>query len=106
MAFDQLNLAEPLMRAIQERGYEKPTPIQDQAIPVILEGKDVIASAQTGTGKTAAYALPALQQLQQQNGLRAPELPSTPTVRGFRDNLKRSSTNNIRNCRGNDFMHP
>ncbi|MBO94393.1 MAG: RNA helicase [Opitutales bacterium] len=64
MEFDQLNLGPQLMRAIQERGYDKPTPIQEQAIPVVLDGRDVIASAQTGTGKTAAYALPALQMLE------------------------------------------
>ena len=64
MAFDQLNLGPQLMRAIQERGYDKPTPIQEQAIPVVLDGRDVIASAQTGPGKTAAYALPALQMLE------------------------------------------
>ncbi|MFP6854768.1 MAG: DEAD/DEAH box helicase, partial [Opitutales bacterium] len=51
------------MRAIEERGYEKATPIQAQAIPSVLEGRDVIASAQTGTGKTAAYALPAIHRL-------------------------------------------
>lgn len=66
MAFEQLHLATPLMRAIQERGYEKPTPIQVQAIPVIMDGRDIIASAQTGTGKTAAYALPTLHKLHQE----------------------------------------
>ena len=74
MAFEKLNLAASLMQAIQERGYEKPTPIQEQAIPLIMEGRDVIASAQTGTGKTAAYALPALHQLQQQEGKHWPRV--------------------------------
>lgn len=74
MAFEKLNLAASLMRAIQERGYEKPTPIQEQAIPLIMEGRDVIASAQTGTGKTAAYALPALHRLQQEEGKHWPRV--------------------------------
>ena len=74
MAFEKLNLAASLMQAIQERGYEKPTPIQEQAIPLIMEGRDVIASAQTGTGKTAAYALPALHRLQQQEGKHWPRV--------------------------------
>ena len=74
MAFEKLNLAESLMRAIQERGYEKPTPIQEQAIPHIIDRRDVIASAQTGTGKTAAYALPALHLLQQGQGKHWPRV--------------------------------
>ena len=74
MSFDQLNLAASVMKAIRERGYENPTPIQEQAIPVIIDGRDVIASAQTGTGKTAAYALPALHRLQQQKGKHWPRV--------------------------------
>ena len=61
--FNALQLAEPLMRALQEVGYENPTPIQAQTIPLILEGRDVLGQAQTGTGKTAAFALPILSNI-------------------------------------------
>ena len=63
MAFAQLQLATPLARAVSEMGYESMTPIQAQAIPVVLQGHDVMGAAQTGTGKTAAFALPLLQRL-------------------------------------------
>lgn len=63
MTFDKLNLIEPLTKALAHEGYETPTPIQIQAIPVILSGKDLLGCAQTGTGKTAAFALPILQRL-------------------------------------------
>ncbi len=63
MTFDDLKLAEPLLRAVKEEGYTTPTPIQVQAIPPALEGRDVLGCAQTGTGKTAAFALPILQRL-------------------------------------------
>ncbi len=63
MKFSELNLIEPLMRALDHAGYEQPTPIQQKAIPPILEGKDVFGCAQTGTGKTAAFTLPMLQLL-------------------------------------------
>ncbi|HEX7890542.1 MAG TPA: DEAD/DEAH box helicase [Ramlibacter sp.] len=62
-AFSKLNLAEPLARAVAEMGYESMTPIQAQAIPVVLTGKDVMGAAQTGTGKTAAFSLPLLQRM-------------------------------------------
>ena len=62
-SFSKLSLAEPLARAVAEMGYESMTPIQAQAIPVVLTGKDVMGAAQTGTGKTAAFALPLLQRL-------------------------------------------
>ena len=64
MQFTDLGLAAELLRAIEEQGYTKPTPIQEQAIPPILLGQDVMAGAQTGTGKTAAFTLPLLQRLQ------------------------------------------
>ena len=62
-SFSNLSLAEPLARAVAEMGYESMTPIQAQAIPVVLTGKDVMGAAQTGTGKTAAFSLPLLQRL-------------------------------------------
>src|SRR5690554_7678200 len=63
MPFADLGLSEQLLQAISEKGYTEPSPIQAQAIPVILEGKDVMAAAQTGTGKTASFVLPLLQRL-------------------------------------------
>ncbi|WP_257454039.1 DEAD/DEAH box helicase [Archangium lipolyticum] len=63
MTFEDLKLAEPLLRAVKAEGYTSPTPIQTQAIPHVLEGKDVLGCAQTGTGKTAAFTLPILQRL-------------------------------------------
>jgi len=63
MRFDQLPLSKPILRAIADEGYETPSPIQEKAIPAVLEGRDVLGSAQTGTGKTAAFALPILHRL-------------------------------------------
>ena len=63
MSFKELGLSEPLLRAIKEQGYSEPTPIQKQAIPIILDKKDVLAGAQTGTGKTAGFTLPILELL-------------------------------------------
>ena len=61
--FSELGLAEPLLRALAEKGYNDPTPIQRQAIPPLIEGRDLLGLAQTGTGKTAAFALPSLHRL-------------------------------------------
>ncbi len=63
MSFDSLGLSADILRAIEEQGYRDPTPIQQQAIPVVLAGRDLMASAQTGTGKTAGFTLPMLQIL-------------------------------------------
>ncbi|MDD3961433.1 MAG: DEAD/DEAH box helicase, partial [Bacteroidales bacterium] len=63
MTFKELQLIDPLLRAITELGYSEPTPIQIQSIPLLLEGHDLLGCAQTGTGKTAAFALPILQHL-------------------------------------------
>ncbi|MDN3494091.1 DEAD/DEAH box helicase [Winogradskyella bathintestinalis] len=63
MSFKSLGLSEPLLKAISKKGYETPSPIQAKAIPPVLEGKDVLASAQTGTGKTAGFTLPMLHHL-------------------------------------------
>jgi ATP-dependent RNA helicase RhlE len=62
-SFESLGLTTALTRAVAEQGYTTPTPIQSQAIPAILAGRDVLAGAQTGTGKTAGFALPLLQRL-------------------------------------------
>ncbi len=64
MKFNELGLSADLLRAVEEQGYETPTPIQRQAIPHILEGHDILAGAQTGTGKTAGFTLPMLQRLE------------------------------------------
>jgi ATP-dependent RNA helicase RhlE len=63
MSFDTLGLSAELLRAVAEQGYSEPTPVQQQAIPVVLQGRDMLAGAQTGTGKTAGFTLPLLQRL-------------------------------------------
>ena len=63
MSFENLNLNPAIIKAIHELGFTTPTPIQEQAIPELILGHDVMASAQTGTGKTAAFMLPALNRL-------------------------------------------
>ena len=70
MSFNSLGLSNALLQAINKQGYTTPSPIQQKAIPLILEGKDVLASAQTGTGKTAGFTLPMLQKLSQGQQLR------------------------------------
>ena len=63
MSFEDLGLAPELLRAVADSGYTEPTPIQAQAIPIILAGKDIMGGAQTGTGKTAGFTLPLLHRL-------------------------------------------
>ena len=63
MTFNSLNLIDPILRSLKEEGYTTPTEIQEQAIPIALQGKDLLGCAQTGTGKTAAFAIPILQHL-------------------------------------------
>ncbi|HMT00309.1 MAG TPA: DEAD/DEAH box helicase, partial [Saprospiraceae bacterium] len=72
MNFTDLNIIQPILHALNEEGYEKPTPIQQKAITPVLEKRDLLACAQTGTGKTAAFAIPILQLLHQ----------STPQTQG------------------------
>ncbi|HZH86081.1 MAG TPA: DEAD/DEAH box helicase [Brumimicrobium sp.] len=67
MTFKQLGLAEPILKALEEEGYESPTPIQEQSIPILLKGKDLLGVAQTGTGKTAAFGIPILHHLYNSN---------------------------------------
>lgn len=71
MTFEELNLAPAILDAVREQGYDQPTPIQAEAIPAVLAGHDLLAGAQTGTGKTAAFTLPMLQRLQ--DGWEAPK---------------------------------
>ena len=82
MLFNQLQLIEPVLKALDEQGYSEPTPIQEKSIPIILQKRDLLGCAQTGTGKTAAFTIPILQLMQQQapsnqRGIRA--LILTPT---------------------------
>ncbi len=75
MSFESLGLLEPLLRAIKEAGYSQPTPIQAQAIPAVLAGGDLLAGAQTGTGKTAGFTLPLLNLLSQDPDSRTGQRP-------------------------------
>src|SRR5690348_10202914 len=79
MSFVDLGLKPELLRAVNEKGYSEPTPIQAQAIPAVLAGGDVLAGAQTGTGKTAAFVLPILQRLDRAGGRTPRALVLTPT---------------------------
>ena len=84
MTFKDLEIIEPILKALRAEGYTDPTPIQEQTIPILLQKKDLLGSAQTGTGKTAAFAVPILQQLyldkQRNNGQRKlRSLVVTPT---------------------------
>ena len=77
MNFSELGLDPKILKAVEELGYETPTPIQENAIPPILEGRDLVGSAQTGTGKTAAFALPAIHRLGKHGACRALALAPT-----------------------------
>ena len=79
MNFTDLELKEPILSAVSKAKYETPSPIQEKAIPVMLEGKDIIACAQTGTGKTAAFALPILNKLEYKKKHQIRALVLTPT---------------------------
>lgn len=83
MFFKDLGLSAELLRAVEKQGYNEATPIQQQAIPLVLQGKDLLAGAQTGTGKTAGFTLPVLQQLQSKYGAGQKSFPKvlvlTPT---------------------------
>ena len=75
MNFDELSLAPAILKAVREQGYDTPTPIQAQAIPAVLAGHDLLAGAQTGTGKTASFAIPILQILQSETPLKGKKRP-------------------------------
>ena len=83
MTFENLQLIEPILKALQQEGYTSPTPIQEQSIPILLQGKDLLGCAQTGTGKTAAFSIPILQKLYKtdhRKGIKALILSPTPEL--------------------------
>jgi ATP-dependent RNA helicase RhlE len=98
MSFESLGLSDPLLKAIEKKGYTTPSPIQEKCIPVVLQGKDVLASAQTGTGKTAGFTLPLLQilsgaQTPQKRPIRALVLtPTRELAAQILENVKEYST--------------
>ena len=81
MSFDHLGLSPELLRAVAQEGYTEPTPVQTQAIPLVLAGRDLLAGAQTGTGKTAAFVLPMIQRLHASR----PATARAPSVRSILD---------------------
>jgi len=68
MRFEDLKLIQPILKALKEKNYTSPTPIQERAIPLILNRRDILGSAQTGTGKTAAFAIPIIQLIEKIDG--------------------------------------
>ena len=107
MTFNELNLSAPLLKAVSEAGYETPSPIQASAIPPVLEGRDLMGCAQTGTGKTAAFALPMLDRLSGQlPAKRARSAPSSsPRPGSLRSRSARASlpTESISSCAAPSF---
>ena len=89
MIFEDLNIIKPIQKALKDEGYKTPTPIQEKAIPVILEGRDLLGCAQTGTGKTAAFALPILQNIYNEKdnnkGLKGPRTISAVVLAPTRE---------------------
>jgi ATP-dependent RNA helicase RhlE len=85
ITFNSLSLGEPIQRALRERQYTTPSPIQEQTIPYVLEGHDVMGCAQTGTGKTAAFALPILEHLSQNPKRRTPKSPRVLVIAPTRE---------------------
>jgi ATP-dependent RNA helicase RhlE len=83
MTFEEIGIIEPILKSLRELGYKNPTPIQEQSIPILLEGKDLLGCAQTGTGKTAAFAIPIIQHLslnrKQERRRKVKALVVTPT---------------------------
>jgi ATP-dependent RNA helicase RhlE len=82
MTFESLGIIDPILRALRDQGYTQPTPIQEQSIPTLLQGRDLLGAAQTGTGKTCAFAVPILQHLQERtspNGKAVRALVVAPT---------------------------
>jgi ATP-dependent RNA helicase RhlE len=74
MRFHEFKLSNPLLRAVREKGFVEPTPVQEQAIPSALQGRDILGTAQTGTGKTVAFLLPSIEKILQQKGSKNPRM--------------------------------
>jgi ATP-dependent RNA helicase RhlE len=83
VSFNQLQLIEPVLRALQQEGYTVPTPIQQQSIPVVLQHRDLLGCAQTGTGKTAAFAIPILQLMHEQQTVHHGRRPIKTLIRSM-----------------------
>ncbi|MDP4953632.1 MAG: DEAD/DEAH box helicase, partial [Flavobacteriales bacterium] len=98
MTFESLGLSAPILKAVSEKGYTSPSPIQEKAIPVVLDRQDVLASAQTGTGKTAGFTLPILELLsrekpQAKRAIRALILtPTRELAAQIQENVREYST--------------
>ncbi|MFL8905953.1 DEAD/DEAH box helicase [Helcococcus kunzii] len=90
MKFNELNLSNELIKAVADMGYEKPSPIQEKAIPTLLEGRDVIARAQTGTGKTAAFGIPLVEMIEDENHIQGLILvPTRELAKQVSDEIKK-----------------
>lgn len=98
LKFSELGLAEPIVRAVEAAGYEIPTPIQEQSIPLVITGSDLLGVAQTGTGKTAAFALPILHRLLQSSSVARTPTSDSPEV-GVRTTPKPPRSNDRRKIR-------
>ena len=85
MSFEELGLSPEILSAVKAKNYQTPTPIQEKAIPLVLEGRDVMGCAQTGTGKTAAFALPILQRLARASATGRSPRGTTPRAAGIPD---------------------
>ena len=100
MKFNELKLEKNILKALKEAGYSEPTPIQQQAIPPVLEGRDLMGCAQTGTGKTCAFAVPIIQRLAKSEGKRAPSVrSSSPRRASLRSRSTRTSASMRAICR-------
>ena len=115
MNFAKLGLIEPLLRATEALGYQTPSPVQAEAIPAVLKGRDLMAAAQTGTGKTAGFALPVLQRLALEgekvasNSIRALVLvPTRELAEQVHNNVREYAENLVKGFRDKpvvDFVH-
>lgn len=97
MSLSLLDLSEPLLRALDELSYATPTPVQLQAIPAVRSGRDVIAVARTGTGKTAAFALPLLQRLSNGSRVKPNHIRALVLVANATETTQKGETGSVKN---------